>query len=213
MACRWSRCPVYEWLPRNVNVTGTLSTSLPVVTALLAQLSTATFLVPLASSNAQDAEPLGLVPLSPDALAVILGIGATGCFVLATVTAIHALAQSFDALPQDRQHALFSRLRIAEAEHSELRDDIRDQYQQESLRWYGVTQLSWQVGLALFALSIGTLAHRLVSAMYAPAALLSAVIGWKLARTRQRANNLVGVVILSLSVALLLLGSFPRGLL
>ena len=179
------------------NLENAIGTSVPVVTTVLAAIGTATYVVPLQDDTASNAPKIDPLQLSYPQLAVILGIFATGCFVVATLAAIHAHASAFDALPPNRQTEM---LASTTAEDEQLL--VKDYYRAETRRRYEQARTIWIVGLGLLALTTGALAHKLVEAMVPISALAGIVVGIVTLRDENGwISKLSGVTLLVASLA------------
>ncbi len=144
--------------PRGVNWPAAAA-SVPVVTTLLAQLSTATFLVPLAITDSSHASILGRFHWNSLSLSVVSGVVATGSFIAASLILLEAQSNNFRALGRDQQLAV---LKGWQADPEKLDSEIEwwaEQYDQRVRRLYDLAQAIWLAGLASFAVSVGSLTH------------------------------------------------------
>jgi len=136
-------------LPRYPNIQGTFGTSLAVVTALMASVSTAVVVI-LAADQATQAR-LGFLPLTPDQAGTITGSVAVFLFVAATLACVYAQAANRHEVPQDVMSAWF-RDRVDQNERTAEWDEAGE----AAYRW---ARICWINGVSLFLLTLGTLTY------------------------------------------------------
>ncbi|HEX3784257.1 MAG TPA: hypothetical protein VHX38_31755 [Pseudonocardiaceae bacterium] len=151
-------------IPEFPNLRGTFGTSLPVVTALMAAISTALFVVPVVDTTKQ--ATLGYLPWTPDQISVVSGSLATVLFIAATLASLFAHAKAIDQVPPD---VLVKMLPGDGERHKEtLRND--------GDRYYRYSRFFWVNGTSTFVLTIGAVAYVRVPPELLAAAILAVLI-------------------------------------
>ena len=142
--------PAPPRVPAYPNIDATMGAVLPVVTTLLATVSAATVIVPLAGDDAAGKLDIGRVAVTTGNAGLILGTLATLALVGATLSLAYAHAKNLDALPAERQDQIFADAGVAEA----ARGAHRAAYRKDRDRWYVRGQVQWLVGVELYLLCL-----------------------------------------------------------
>jgi len=152
---------------------------LPVVTALLATISAATFIVPLAGQGKAANLTLADASVSTGDAAIVFGVLATIAFIGATLALAYSYALSFDSLPAERQLALFAKHKVEETDQ----DGHRTAYENSSEALYDEGRRAWQVGLYLYVLCLAVLVFAHIVWFSAALALGAAALSPAVARS------------------------------
>jgi hypothetical protein len=136
-------------LPHYPNYRGTFGTSLAVVTALMASISTAMVVV-LSADQATQAR-LGFLPLTPDQAGTMAGSLATLLFVAATLASVYAQAANRHEVPQAVMDAWLAGRVDTDARTAE--------WDKTGEAAYRLARISWINGVSLFLLTLGTLSY------------------------------------------------------
>jgi hypothetical protein len=163
----WHSPPVpSKGLPRYPNYRGTFGTSLAVVTALMASITTAMVVVMAADQTAQS--PLGFLSWTPDQVGVVVGSAGTVLFVAASLACVYAQAANPDEVP---------------GEVRERWSAGRVDWDEQVTRWhksgeasYRWARVFWINGISLFLLTLGTLAYGMVRPELAVAGLAAGLV-------------------------------------
>lgn len=143
-------------VPTYPNLGATFGTSVPLVTALSATVSTALLVVPITGTGVSNRK-LGQLPWTTQQIAITTGLLATIAFLVATVAAIYAHASAIDQVPAERESRLFP------ADTTEaIKAQAKADWQGQSNAAYRVTRLVWLLGIGLLLVTLGALAHQQV---------------------------------------------------
>jgi hypothetical protein len=179
-------------LPRYPNTQGTFGTSLAVVTALMASISTAVVVV-FAADQATRAR-LGFLPLTPDQAGTITGSIAVLLFVAATLACVYAQAANRHEVPG----AVLSELFYGRIDQNERLEE----WDKRGEVAYRRARISWINGVSLFLLTLGTLAYskvRLELVIAAAIAVVASLLNVQDEEFRRRDSFLVSVPVIIIS--------------
>jgi hypothetical protein len=179
-------------LPRYPNTQGTFGTSLAVVTALLASISTAVVVV-LSADQATQAR-LGFLPVTPDQAGTITGSMAVLLFVAATLACVYAQAANRHQVPQAVIDALF----LGRIDKNERLAE----WDETGAAAYRSARICWINGISLFLLTLGTLAYSKVRAelvVAAAIAMVASLLDVPDADFRRLKSFLVSVLVITIS--------------
>jgi hypothetical protein len=196
-------------LPDSVN-TGAFA-NIPVVTSLLAQLSTATVLVPLAMQGADTkikAAHIGRIPWSLLDQSVVAGVLATIFFITATVLALQAHSRNFDVLSRDQQNR-WLQIWEADVEKEKLektRNSLISHYNELRAPIFESTQVAWHLGLCAFLISLGSLSYHVTPVAYPLTLGFSVLVAIAALRREAKTLRLTGVIALAV-IAFISIGS------
>ena len=178
--------------PRYPNTKGTFGTSLAVVTALMASISTAVVVVFSADQAAQ--ARLGFLPLTPDQVGTITGSLAILFFVAATLACVYAQASNRYEVPQ----AVMDRWLSGRTD----KDDLTDLWDHTGNAAYRFARIVWIPGVSLFLLTLGTLAYgkvRLELVVAGVIAMVASLLNFTDPEFRRPVSFLVTVLVIAAS--------------
>ena len=182
-------------VPEHPNLGSATGAVLPVVTALLATISAATFIVPLASQGTAADLTLADASVSTADAGLVLGVLATLAFIGATLALAYSHAKNFDALPADRQLEFFT---THEVKEETKQAGHRKAYRDASETWYLKGQRAWQVGLYLYLLCLAALVFAHIVWFSATLALGAATLSPAVAKslTKNTARRVLSAIAL-----------------
>lgn len=179
-------------LPRYPNTQGTFGTSLAVVTALMASISTAVVVVFAADQTTQ--ARLGFLPLTPDQTGTITGSMAVLLFVAATLACVYAQAANRHEVPQNV---------LSDLLHGRIDQNERlKEWDKTGTAAYRRARICWINGVSLFLLTLGILAYskvRLELVIAAAIAVVASLLNFPDAEFRRRDSFLLSVLVIIIS--------------
>lgn len=199
-----------QGLPKYPNWSSILNSTAPIVAALLATISTATFLAILQSNFISKDILIGPPEWSSSNAVLVLGVLSTAIFVALTFVLAYAQASNFDLLSTEGQDALFARGNVGDEEQKNV---FRNEYRHRTevwMRW--VTLLAW-AGFTALILAMMGLAFGHVQWFSSVLALIAALVSVTLfmpgrGKLFSVLHRVVGLLFLAISIVLFL-GTLP----